>query len=81
MATRANAVTVRMSLEEVAMLHALAEREGVSISDFIRLHVRRSFEAMRPPMFADPNFKRRALREGEAAVRKIKAAASKRPKK
>jgi hypothetical protein len=34
---------VRMSSEERRMLEKLAEREGVSASDFVRMSIRRSF--------------------------------------
>lgn len=53
MVDRDRALTVRMSDEEIAKLHALAERDGVSQSDFVRLFIRRAYaEAFgdkRPP--------------------------------
>ncbi|MBI2393163.1 MAG: hypothetical protein HYV09_26495 [Deltaproteobacteria bacterium] len=36
-------LTLRVSEEEREMLRALAERDGVSASDFVRLHIRRTY--------------------------------------
>lgn len=35
-------LTLRVSEDEREMLHALAEREGVSASDVVRIHIRRA---------------------------------------
>lgn len=43
---------IRLSDDELAMLHELAERDGVSAADFLRLYIRRShaeaFQGRRP---------------------------------
>lgn len=41
-AERENAITVRMSKDERRMLDALAEADGISISDVVRMLVRRA---------------------------------------
>lgn len=40
---RGHRFNVRMSEEELKKLHALAEHEGISASDYLRLYVRRSY--------------------------------------
>jgi hypothetical protein len=45
MVERPRALTVRISEEELVMLQELAEHEGVSASDYIRLHLRRDHKA------------------------------------
>jgi hypothetical protein len=48
---------VRMSDEEISMLRALAERKGVTASDFVRLFVRDAFAATfgdKPPKKPKP---------------------------
>jgi uncharacterized protein (DUF1778 family) len=39
---RTELLTVRMTLEEMAMLKELAEADGISASDFVRQFVRRA---------------------------------------
>ena len=39
---RNRATTIRMSDEEVAMLQALAEESGLSVSDYVRQYVRKA---------------------------------------
>ncbi len=34
---------IRIADHELAMLHALAEKEGVSAADFLRLYIRRAY--------------------------------------
>jgi len=41
MVERPRALTVRISEEELTMLQELAEREGITASDYIRLRIRR----------------------------------------
>jgi len=43
MVERSRYVTVRTSDEEAAMLYVLAERDGVSQSDYVRLFIRRAY--------------------------------------
>jgi len=43
MVERNRYVTIRTSDEEAAMLYALAERDGVSQSDYLRLFIRRTY--------------------------------------
>lgn len=43
MVERTRVITIRASEDEVAMLHALAEHDGVSSSDLIRLFIRRAY--------------------------------------
>ena len=61
MVDRPRALTVRMAENEVAMLKELADRDGVSVSDYIRLFVRRShteaFGAAKPAMKPKPKRK------------------------
>ena len=42
MVERDRRLSIRIAEEEWTMLHALAEREGVSASDYIRLFIRRT---------------------------------------
>jgi hypothetical protein len=44
-ATRDRQFRIRLDETELAMLHALAERDGISASDFVRQFVRRSYAA------------------------------------
>jgi predicted transcriptional regulator len=44
--SRSSAVTIRMSDEEVAMLKAIAEAKGLSVSDVLRQYVRREHEKL-----------------------------------
>ena len=39
-------INLRATSEEVAMLHALAERDGISASDLLRQFIRRSYAAV-----------------------------------
>jgi len=41
MVERPRALTVRVSDEELEMLQQLAEREGVTVSDYVRLRIRK----------------------------------------
>lgn len=43
MVDRNRATTIRMSDEEVTMLQELAEEAGLSVSDFLRQYVRRTW--------------------------------------
>jgi hypothetical protein len=43
MVDRDRHLTVRTSVEELAMLQALAEMDGVSQSDYVRLFIRRAY--------------------------------------
>lgn len=43
MVDRDKNLNVRMSAEEAEMLLALAEKDGVSQSDFVRLFIRRAY--------------------------------------
>jgi uncharacterized protein (DUF1778 family) len=43
MVDREKRINVRVSAEETAMLAALAEREGLSQSDVLRLFIRRAY--------------------------------------
>jgi uncharacterized protein (DUF1778 family) len=43
---REKAVTIRMSEDEAAMLRAVAEAKGLSISDVIRQYVRREHDKL-----------------------------------
>ena len=42
MVERDRRLSIRIANEEWEMLHALAEREGISASDYIRLFIRRT---------------------------------------
>lgn len=42
MVDRNRYITIRSSDEEAAMLHELAEVEGITASDYLRLYIRRS---------------------------------------
>ena len=43
MVDRGRYITIGASDDEAAKLHALAEAEGVSASDFLRLYIRRAY--------------------------------------
>jgi hypothetical protein len=43
MAERDRYITIRASEAEAAMLRALAEADGVSGSDLLRMHIRRTY--------------------------------------
>jgi predicted DNA-binding protein len=43
MVERDRRLSIRIANEEWDMLHALAEREGISASDYIRLFIRRTY--------------------------------------
>ncbi len=47
---------MRLSAEEERMLHALADRRGVSASDLLRLTIRQMYES--EPAFREPPQKR-----------------------
>ena len=47
---RTGLLTVRMNVEEMNMLKALAESDGISASDLVRQFVRRSFMERFGPM-------------------------------
>ncbi len=44
---RHRTLTVRMSEDEARMTHAIAEHEGVSISDVVRLFIRQRYGEIR----------------------------------
>ncbi len=46
MATRTKLLTVRVSEAEQRMLEAVAEAEGINVSDLIRQFVRRSYRKL-----------------------------------
>lgn len=41
-------LSVKIAAEERAMLQALADRDGISVSDYVRLFIRREYAEMRP---------------------------------
>ena len=43
MVDRDSKLTIRIADEEVAMLRALAEKDGISASDVLRLFIRRAY--------------------------------------
>jgi hypothetical protein len=43
---RSKQLTIRIALEEIAMLKTLADREGISVSDWIRMRARREYFAL-----------------------------------
>lgn len=45
MVDRTRAVTVRLSVDELAMLQALAEKVGLSGSDVVRTQIREAYAA------------------------------------
>lgn len=45
-AARDKMITIRMSEEEVAMIHAVARHHGLSLSDVVRQFVRHAFREM-----------------------------------
>jgi hypothetical protein len=49
MVDRDKRLTIRIAEEELAMLSALAEAEGVTQSDYLRLFIRRSYAEKFPP--------------------------------
>jgi hypothetical protein len=40
---RSKQLTIRIAIEELAMLKALSDREGISVSDWIRMRARREY--------------------------------------
>ena len=46
---RKKLVAVRLSRDELRMAEALADKDGVSVSDVIRMSLRRQHEARFPP--------------------------------
>ena len=49
MVDRDKKLTIRIAAEEIAMLAALAEADGVSQSDYVRLFIRRAHAERFPP--------------------------------
>ena len=45
---REKRLNIRISDEEGAMLHALAEQAGISASDFLRLYIRKAYAVAFP---------------------------------
>jgi hypothetical protein len=43
---RSKQLTIRIAIEEIAMLKTLADREGISVSDWIRMRARREYFAL-----------------------------------
>jgi hypothetical protein len=46
---RPNQLKIRVSDEEHAMVRALAESQGQTIADYLRLLIRREYAALPPP--------------------------------
>lgn len=40
---RSKQLTIRIAVEELAMLKLMADREGISVSDWIRMRARREY--------------------------------------
>jgi predicted HicB family RNase H-like nuclease len=40
---RSKQLTIRIAIEEIAMLKTLADREGISVSDWIRMRARKEY--------------------------------------
>jgi hypothetical protein len=49
MVDRDRKLTIRIAAEELAMLSTLAEAEGVTQSDYLRLFIRRAYAEKFPP--------------------------------
>ena len=43
---RSKQLTIRIAIEEIAMLKALADQEGISVSDWIRMRARKEYFAL-----------------------------------
>jgi uncharacterized protein (DUF1778 family) len=69
MVDREARINLRASEEEAAMLRALAERDGISASDFLRLYIRRAYrEAFGSPRSMAEAVKLHNLRADTAAA-------------
>ena len=69
MVDRALNLVIRVSEDERAMLAALAEREGISSSDFVRLYIRRAYrEAFGAPRSSAEAMKLHQVRAESAAA-------------